>query len=220
MTTSAAQRARALWKLLEPIHAVTYFAAEPLTALKSRGVVATGWATSPSARHRWGGRPRGGSRAVLQLLLRAGRQGPSGRLGAVLPAAALTAPGGSVAALRRGGPASPGCRGRAGRRSRGARRGRAAGRGTPALRRQPRAAVSAEPVARLWHAATLVREHRRGPHRGADERRDRRARVARLARPSSAPPGTPTRWPGTSPTRSGRPAWTTSPARVWSTRGC
>ena len=43
MAERGADVARDLWRLLEPIHAVTYFSPEPLAALKPGGVGGFWW---------------------------------------------------------------------------------------------------------------------------------------------------------------------------------
>jgi hypothetical protein len=164
---TAPQRARALWRLLEPIHAVTYFAPEPVTALKEAGY-----------RGYWMG----------YFAQRAAPLGPAGpqvvhalfynfaydRVARALPAAwEFAAPAaaldarlrGSVAALERswGDRVDPGDVERA---------ADLATRIVTALPLEGRVLFAAnhalpvpdEPVARLWHAATLVREHRGDGH--------------------------------------------------------
>lgn len=159
--------ARDLWRLLEPIHAVVYFAPEPLEEFRTAGY-----------RGFWMG-------------YFAGRAAPLGSVGAdvvhalfynfayervsrAVPAAWSFAPPaqalearvrGSVRALRRAlGPAAD-----------GAGTARAAELATRAARSAPlegRALFAAnrslpvpqEPLAQLWHAATLLREHRGDGH--------------------------------------------------------
>ncbi|MGP4086682.1 SCO6745 family protein [Streptomyces sp. KR55] len=159
--------ARDLWRLLEPIHAVVYFAPEPLEEFRAAGY-----------RGFWMG-------------YFAGRAAPLGSVGAdvvhalfynfayervsrAVPAAWSFAPPnealqarlrGSVRALRRAlGPAAD-----------GADTARAAELATRAARSAPfegRALFAAnrslptpqEPLAQLWHAATLLREHRGDGH--------------------------------------------------------
>ncbi|HWI43154.1 MAG TPA: hypothetical protein VNS81_06005 [Nocardioides sp.] len=165
--TSQGNVARQLWMLLEPIHAVTYFAPEPLAALRDAGF-----------RGFWMG-------------YFAGRAAPLGPVGADVvhalfynftpgrveralpdawqhgsPEAALAARlDGSVAALRRSlrGAASDSTIERAADlASRVAHAQPAEGRALFAANRslpQPE-----EPLARLWHAATLLREHRGDGH--------------------------------------------------------
>jgi hypothetical protein len=159
--------ARRLFRLVEPIHVVTYFSAEPTDALMALG-----------HRNYWDG-------------YFAGRAAPLGRVPAgvvhaifynfadgevsrhiprvwdtATPEAALAArEQGSVAALRR----ILGDLADAPALARAAELATKAAGGAPtegralfaALRTLP---VPAEPVARLWHAATLLREHRGDGH--------------------------------------------------------
>jgi hypothetical protein len=159
--------ARRLHRLVEPVHLVTYFAQEPTAALVALGL-----------RNYWDG-------------YFAGRAAPLGRVPAevvhavfynfadgevarhiprvwdtVTPEAALAArQQGSVAALRRilGDLAgTPGLARTADLAARAATSAPAEGRILyAALRALP---VPEEPVARLWHAATLLREHRGDGH--------------------------------------------------------
>lgn len=158
---------RRLHQLVEPIHLVTYFSDEPTDALMALGL-----------RNYWDG-------------YFAGRAAPLGRVPAAVvhatfynfadgevsrhiprvwdtttPESALAArEQGSVAALRRilGGIAdSPGLARAAALASKAATSAPTEGRALyAALRALP---VPAEPVARLWHAATLLREHRGDGH--------------------------------------------------------
>jgi hypothetical protein len=52
----AAQTARAMWTLFEPIHAVTYFAPEARGAFEEAGLRGSGAVTSPAGQRR-SGRP-------------------------------------------------------------------------------------------------------------------------------------------------------------------
>jgi hypothetical protein len=159
--------ARRLYRLVEPIHMVTYFSDEPTDALMALG-----------HRNYWDG-------------YFAGRAAPLGRVPALVvhavfysfapgevarhiplvwetatPAEALAArEEGSVAALRRilgGGADAPGL-------ARAAELATKAATGAPMEGRALYAAlrsllVPEDPVARLWHAATLLREHRGDGH--------------------------------------------------------
>ncbi|MFG2951644.1 SCO6745 family protein [Streptomyces adustus] len=159
--------ARELWRLLEPIHAVVYFAPEPLEEFRSIGY-----------RGYWMG-------------YFAGRAAPLGQAGAdvvhalfynfthervsrALPAAWNFAPPdkalharlrGSVSALRRAlGPTADGAE-----VARAAELAMRAARSAPLEGRVLFAAnrslpVPEEPLARLWQAATLLREHRGDGH--------------------------------------------------------
>src|ERR1700733_10673995 len=159
--------ARRLYRLVEPVHLVTYFADEPTDALLALGL-----------RNYWDG-------------YFAGRAAPLGRVpaevvhavfynfaggevarhiprvwGTVTPEAALAArERGSVAALRRilGDLAdAPGLARVAALAARAATSAPTEGRVLyAALRALP---LPEEPVARLWHAATLLREHRGDGH--------------------------------------------------------
>jgi hypothetical protein len=169
VATPLPQRARELWKLLEPIHAVTYFSAEPVTALRDAG-----------CRGYWMGYFAG----------RAAPLGPAGpdlvhalfynfsyeRVAKALPdawdhcspeAALAARQQGSVAALRR-------CWTDVDERDiqRAAELAARLASAQPAEGRMLYAAnralpVPTEPVARLWHAATLLREHRGDGHLAA-----------------------------------------------------
>jgi hypothetical protein len=167
MTAEVAGRARELWRLLEPVHAVTYFSPEPLAALKAAGY-----------RGFWMG-------------YFAGRAAPLGPVGPELvhalfynftldhvaralpdawgfapPRTALTARlDGSVAALRRqlGDLAgAPEVERAAEIASRAASAAPTEGR--PLFAANRALPEPADPLARLWHAATLLREHRGDGH--------------------------------------------------------
>ncbi len=159
--------ARRLFGLVEPIHLVTYFADEPTEALLALGL-----------RNYWDGYFAGRSAPlgqvppqVVHAIFYNFAEGEAARhlprvWESTTPEAALAArEQGSVAALQRilGDLAdSPGL-------VRAAELAAAAASGAPtegrvlyaALRALP---VPAEPVARLWHAATLLREHRGDGH--------------------------------------------------------
>jgi hypothetical protein len=159
--------ARRLFRLVEPIHLVTYFADEPTEALMALG-----------HRNYWDGYFAGRAAplgrvpaAVVHAIFYNFAEGEAARhiprvWDTASPEAALAArQQGSVAALRRilGDLAdSPGL-------ARAADLATAAAAGAPpeghvmyaALRALP---VPGEPVARLWHAATLLREHRGDGH--------------------------------------------------------
>ncbi|GGN27015.1 hypothetical protein GCM10011578_061920 [Streptomyces fuscichromogenes] len=159
--------ARDLWRLLEPIHAVVYFAPEPLAEFREVGYRGfwMGYFAGRAA-------PLGstGAEVVHALFYNFGYA----RVSRALPAAWSFAPPeealearvrGSVRALRRAlGPAAE-----------GAAVARAAELATRAARSAPlegRALFAAnrslpvpqEPLARLWQAATLLREHRGDGH--------------------------------------------------------
>ena len=167
MPPSLPHRARDLYQLLEPIHAVTYFAPEPVTALKEAGCRGywMGYFAQRAA-------PLGpvGPEVVHALFYnfafdRVARAVPAA-WEFCSPAAALTARiDGSVAALRRSwsdtiDPAAV---------ERAADLAARLALAQPVEGRPLYAANRAlpapnEPVARLWHAATLVREHRGDGH--------------------------------------------------------
>jgi len=166
MEVDPAGRARVVWRLLEPVHAVTYFSPEPLAALRAAGY-----------RGFWMG-------------YFAGRAAPLGPVGPELvhalfyftadhvaralpdawgfapPEAALTARlEGSVAALRRhlgDGAELPGIERAAELASRAAASAPTEGR--PLFAANRALPEPDEPLARLWHAATLLREHRGDGH--------------------------------------------------------
>lgn len=164
---SRPERARALWRLLEPVHAVTYFSPEPLRALKEAGYRGfwMGYFAGRAA-------PLGAASAELVRATfynfsaeHVSRAVPDAWAYAP-PGAALTARAtGSVAALRRHlgdlaeDPALERAAGLALRAAQGApldaRPLYAANRALP---------VPDEPLERLWHAATLLREHRGDGH--------------------------------------------------------
>ncbi len=165
MTEPAA--ARTLWTLLEPLHAVTYFSPEPLGALKEAGYRGfwMGYFAGRAA-------PLGAASPELVHALfynftaaHVHRALPDAWSFAP-PAAALGARvDGSVAALRRllGASASGADVARA------ADLAMRAAEAAPAEGRALFAAnlsvpVPSEPLARLWHAATLLREHRGDGH--------------------------------------------------------
>lgn len=167
MADAHTSTARQLWRLLEPVHAVTYFSPEPLAALKEAGY-----------RGFWMG-------------YFAGRAAPMGRVPAELvhavfhnfsfdhvaraipdawtfapPESALAARrDGSVRALRRqlGGSAESPDVGRVAELlARAAAHAPMEGR--PLFAANRALDVPEEPLALLWHAATLLREHRGDGH--------------------------------------------------------
>ena len=161
------ERARELWTLLEPIHAVTYFAPEPLTALKEAGCRGywMGYFAQRAA-------PLGpaGPEVVQALFYNFGYQRVSRALPDAWelcpPAAALDARlQGSVAALQR-------CWAERVSASDVARAAELASRvalaqpveGRPLYAANRALPEPTDPVALLWHAATLVREHRGDGH--------------------------------------------------------
>ena len=158
--------ARQLWQRLELIHAVTYFSPEALDRAFRRRVqgLLDGLLrrASRSARRR---RPGGRHRAVLQLRSVAGRSGASGRVG-LRPAR-----GGArrprqrfVAALRRSfGDDNGDATAAAAALARRAAESAAAG-GTALFAANAALPWPDDPVADLWHAATLLREHRGDGH--------------------------------------------------------
>lgn len=159
--------ARQLWGLLEPVHAVTYFSPEPLAALRTAGFRGfwMGYFAGRAA-------PLGavGADVVHALFYNFSRD----RVGRALPdawdhaspeAALVARSEGSVAALRRclGGPTDLSAIDRAGDLvlrvvSAQPSEGRALFAANRSL------AEPQEPLARLWHAATLLREHRGDGH--------------------------------------------------------
>lgn len=160
--------ARALWTLLEPIHAVTYFSPEPLGALKEAGYRGF-WMGYFAGR----GAPLGAASAELVHALfynftleHVARALPDAWSFAP-PAAALGARlDGSVAALRRllgeGLAEGEGVARAAELAMRAASQAPAEGRALFAANRS--VPVPSSPLELLWHAATLLREHRGDGH--------------------------------------------------------
>lgn len=159
--------ARKAWSLLEPLHAVTYFSPEPLDALKSAGYRGfwMGYFAGRAA-------PLGavGPQIVHALFYNFTFERTAKALPAAWdfapPEAALTArEHGAVSALRRqladlaDGPQVARAAELA---SRAAAAAPVAGRALFAANRA--LAEPVEPLARLWHAATLLREHRGDGH--------------------------------------------------------
>jgi hypothetical protein len=162
-----AGEARELWSLLEPVHAVVYFSPEPLGALREEGCRGfwMGYFANRAA-------PLGLAGADLVHALfynfsyeRVAKALPSA-WELTTPAAALDARArGSVAALRRqlGGAADgPGVERGAELLARAAEAAPLEGR--PIFAANHALPEPTEPVDRLWHAATLLREHRGDGH--------------------------------------------------------
>jgi len=165
--TASTATARELWRLLEPVHAVTYFSPEPLAALAAAGYRGfwMGYFAGRAA-------PVGAVPAdVVQALFynfsldHVGRAVPDAWRFAG-PAAALRArEEGSVAALRRqlgAVAASPGVARAAELAARAARQAPLEGR--PLFAANHALPEPAEPLSLLWHSATLLREHRGDGH--------------------------------------------------------
>ena len=165
--TSQRNGARDLWTLLEPIHAVTYFSPEPLDALRAAGFRGfwMGYFAGRAA-------PLGqvGPEVVHALFHnftheRVARALPDAWSHASPEAALVARLDGSVAALRRslGDHVDP---------TQIDRAAELAARVALALPPEGRALYAANrslaepsrPLARLWHAATLLREHRGDGH--------------------------------------------------------
>jgi hypothetical protein len=165
--TARSAAARRAWTLLEPLHAVTYFSPEPLEALRSAGYRGfwTGYFAGRAA-------PLGpvGAEVVRALFYnfsadRVERALPSAWELAPPSAALVARETGSVAALRRQlGPVadSQDVRRAAELAVRAAAAAPVEGRAVFAANRA--LAVPEDPLARLWHAATLLREHRGDGH--------------------------------------------------------
>lgn len=167
MTTTRSDAARELWKLLEPIHAVTYFSPEPLSALKQAGY-----------RGFWmgyfAGRAAPLGAASAQLVQALFHNFAPDHVARALPDAWSFAPPeaaldarlqGSAATLRRvlGERAeAPGVARAAELAMRAAVDAPMEGRALYAANRA--LPVPEEPLERLWHAATLLREHRGDGH--------------------------------------------------------
>lgn len=167
MAHPRARPARELWRLVEPVHAVTYFSPEPLAALREAGYRGF-WMGYFAGRAAPLGRP---SAELVHALFHnfsfahVARAVPDA-WGFAPPGAALDARlRGSVAALRRqiGSDADPAAIARAADlATRAAVSAPTEGRALYAANRA--LPVPDEPVARLWHAATLLREHRGDGH--------------------------------------------------------
>lgn len=167
MGTDPGAQARELWRLLEPIHAVTYFSPEPLARLRAAGYRGfwMGYFAGRAA-------PLGAATAELVQALfynfafdHVARAVPDAwQFGQ--PQAALTArQEGSVAALRRhlGRAAdSPSVARAAELAARSARLAPLEGR--PLFAANRALPEPDEPLALLWHSATLLREHRGDGH--------------------------------------------------------
>lgn len=167
MTTDRVSRVRALWRLLEPIHAVTYFSPEPLAGLKAAGY-----------RGFWmgyfAGRAAPLGTASAELVHALFYNFTFGHVARALPDAWRYAPpeaaldareNGSAAALRRhldDAADSPGVARAAELAIRLA--GRAPREGRPLFAANRALPEPDEPLALLWHAATLLREHRGDGH--------------------------------------------------------
>ncbi len=167
MTHPRARRARRLWRLVEPVHAVTYFSPEPLAALRGAGYRGfwMGYFAGRAA-------PLGPASAeVVHALFHnfsfahVARAVPDAWSFAPPEAAIRARLDGSVAALRRclGGEPDAVTIGRAAELAlEAARSAPLEGRALYAANRA--LPVPDEPLARLWHAATLLREHRGDGH--------------------------------------------------------
>lgn len=166
MTAARPNRARDLWRLLEPIHAVTYFSPEPLAALRDAGYRGfwMGYFAGRSA-------PLGEASAELVEALfynfdaeHIARALPDAWRFAGPDAALRAREAGSVAALRRHlqGVSSPVVARAADLAAQAAAAAPVAGRPLFAANRALPEPV--DPLARLWHAATLLREHRGDGH--------------------------------------------------------
>lgn len=167
MTHPRSRAARQLWKLLEPVHAVTYFSPEPLAALKEAGYRGfwMGYFAGRAA-------PLGAASAELVQALfhnfapaHVTRALPDAWSFAP-PAAALEARlRGSAATLRRvldERADAPGVTRAAELAARAAADAPLEGRALYAANRA--LPVPDAPLERLWHAATLLREHRGDGH--------------------------------------------------------
>lgn len=167
MAHPRARPARELWRLVEPVHAVTYFSPEPLAALREAGYRGF-WMGYFAGRAAPLGRP---SAELVHALFHnfsfahVARAVPDA-WGFAPPGAALDARlRGSVAALRRqiGSDADPAAIAHAADlATRAAVSAPTEGRALYAANRA--LPVPDEPIARLWHAATLLREHRGDGH--------------------------------------------------------
>lgn len=167
MPIGGATGARELWRLLEPIHAVTYFSPEPLARLKAAGYRGfwMGYFAGRAA-------PLGAASADLVHALfynftfdHVARAIPDAWQFAP-PAVGIKArQEGSVAALRRHlevATTSPGITRAAELAARAARQAPLEGR--PLFAANHAMPEPDDPLALLWHAATLLREHRGDGH--------------------------------------------------------
>lgn len=167
MAIGGATRARELWRLVEPIHAVTYFSPEPLARLKAAGYRGfwMGYFAGRAA-------PLGAASADLVHALfynfafdHVARAIPDAWQFAP-PAVAINArQEGSVAALRRHlglAATSPGIARAAELAARASRQAPLEGR--PLFAANHAMSEPDDPLALLWHAATLLREHRGDGH--------------------------------------------------------
>ena len=167
MVTDRVRRARELWRLLEPVHAVTYFSPEPLAQLKAAGYRGfwMGYFAGRAA-------PLGAASADLVHALF--YNFTFGHVARAIPDAWRYAPPedalkarqeGSVAALRRildVAADSPGVARAAELTARSARRAPLEGR--PLFAANHALPEPDTTLALLWHAATLLREHRGDGH--------------------------------------------------------
>ena len=163
-----ADTARRLHRLVEPIHLVTYFAERAQRGADgARSRATTGTATSPAGPRRWAGsRPRWCTRSSTTSPTARSPATSRASGTSTTPEAALAArERGSAAALRR----ILGDLADTPRLARAADLATKAATGAPTEGRALYAGlrtltVPDEPVARLWHAATLLREHRGDGH--------------------------------------------------------
>src|SRR5580693_4703964 len=174
--------ARAMWTMFEPVHDVTYFAPEALSAFTDAGLRGywRGYFAGRAA-------PLGGARAAVVTASFfnfapsfVGRAVP-GVWELITPADAIAVrEAGAAAALRRL---------LDGREAEAAKAADLLWRAVEDLEFAGRVLsaanselpVSADPLTRLWQAATLLREHRRWSLRRAGRRRHRRLRGGRAA---------------------------------------
>jgi hypothetical protein len=167
MPSPDAPSARRLWQLLEPIHAITYFSPEPLAELKAAGYRGF-WMGYFAGRAAPLG--RASAEVVHALFYNFKREHVARALpdawDFAAPERAIAArQAGSVAALRRhlGALADdPTIERAADLATRAARSAPAEGRVLFAANRS--LPVPEDPLTRLWHAATLLREHRGDGH--------------------------------------------------------
>jgi hypothetical protein len=165
--TERSDRARELWALLEPIHAVVYFSPEPLAAFREAGYRGYWMGYFAGRAAPLGAAGAGLVHAVFYNFSR-------GRVARAVPSAWEFAPPavalevrerGSVAALRRHLGESANAPGVARAAELAARAASAAPEEGRVLFAANRALPEpADSLARLWHAATLLREHRGDGH--------------------------------------------------------
>ncbi|MFI1970924.1 SCO6745 family protein [Streptomyces cinnamoneus] len=165
MAEAAGTAARTLWQLFEPVHAVTYFAPEALTAYAEAGL--RGW-----RRGYFAGRAAPLGPVGPEPVTAAFFSFAPGTVARALPAVWEITPPGRALELRRSGARAALARLLSGREKEAARAGellepyaRGLDHGGRVLAAANAALdVPGDPLDRLWHAATVLREHRGDGH--------------------------------------------------------